>query len=105
MLRPPTCALQSANRLIPAGVADSVVTTIAGSGDAALGTALSTLRLAGARTTRLTDRTDYALRVPRYLAVNGEVAERYRVSKSHLNRVVWGCAPGSSRRCAVSTIT
>ena len=39
------------------------------------------------------------------LATDGEVAERYRVSKSHLNRVVWGCAPGSSRRCAVSTIT
>ncbi len=45
---------------------------------------------------RLTDRTDYALRVLMYLAVNGrrlvtvqEISERYGVSRSHLNRVVW----------------
>ncbi len=45
---------------------------------------------------RLTDRTDYALRVLMYLAVRDEglatvreIAERYGVSHSHLNRVVW----------------
>ena len=45
---------------------------------------------------RLTDRTDYAFRVLMYLAVNGdrlatvqEIADRYRISRSHLNRVAW----------------
>ena len=45
---------------------------------------------------RLTDRTDYAFRVLMYLAVNDEglatireIAERYRISNSHLTRVVW----------------
>ena len=45
---------------------------------------------------RLTDRTDYAFRVLMYLAANGdglatvgEIAARYGISRSHLNRVVW----------------
>ncbi len=45
---------------------------------------------------RLTDRTDYALRVLMYLAVSGtglatvrEIAKRYGVSKNHLAKVAW----------------
>lgn len=50
----------------------------------------------GGQTIRLTDRTDYALRVLMYLAMNGEglvtigeIAKRYGVSKSHLNQITW----------------
>lgn len=45
---------------------------------------------------RVTDRTDHALRVLMYLAVNEgrlattpEIAERFGISRSHLARVVW----------------
>ena len=45
---------------------------------------------------RLTDRTDYAFRVLMHLAANAgrlvtiaEIAERFGVSRSHLNRVAW----------------
>ncbi len=45
---------------------------------------------------RLTNRTDYALRVLMYLAVNGEglatvgeIAEHYGISRNHVARVVW----------------
>ena len=50
----------------------------------------------GSQAMRMTDRTDYAFRVLMHLAVNagrlvtiGEIAERYGVSHSHLNRVAW----------------
>jgi len=48
---------------------------------------------------RLTNRTDYALRVLMYLVLNGEglttigeIAEHYRISRHHLVRVVWELA-------------
>jgi len=81
--------------LILACGTDSVGARIGGGKDTmcSIVTAAATMRRS---TMRLTDRTDYALCVLMYLAVNGEglatvdeIAEHFSISRHHVARVVW----------------
>jgi len=84
--------------LILACGADSFATRIGDGGDPTCGAETAATTMWRWRM-RLTNRTDYALRVLMYLVLNGEglttigeIAEHYRISRHHLARVVWELA-------------